>query len=148
MKHVCFDFMKTVLFSHFKQDVYSGYEPNGVAVLCSQYGGIERTKPRTSHRSYCAYMSGTPCYDVNYGYSGLYPSPSVMSDSEGYLLKYMNGTITYFSPMVRINHPILGKYLWALVLQWNPFKADTIGTRIFVRYGEVSVAQGFRYSRA
>ncbi len=87
-------------------------------------------------------MSGT------YGYSGLYPSTSVMSDSQGYLLKYMNGTITYFSPMVRINHPISGKNLWALVLQWNPSKADTIGTRIFVRFSEVSVAQGFRCSRA
>ncbi len=106
MKHVCFDFIKTVPFSHFKQDMYSGYEPNGVAVLCSQYGGIERTKPRKSHRSYCAYMSGTPCYAVDYGYSGLYPSTSVMSDSEGYFLKYMNGTITYFSPMVRIERSL------------------------------------------
>ena len=35
-----------------------------------------------------------------------------------------------------------------IVLQWNPSKADTIGTRIFVRYSEVSVAQGFRCSRA
>ena len=28
------------------------------------------------------------------------------------------------------------------VLQWNPSKADTIGTRFFVRYSEVSIAQG------
>ena len=27
-------------------------------------------------------------------------------------------------------------------LQWNPSKADTIGTKIFVRCSEVSLAQG------
>ena len=27
-------------------------------------------------------------------------------------------------------------------IQWNPSKADTIGTRFFVRYSEVSVALG------
>ena len=34
------------------------------------------------------------------------------------------------------------------VVQWNPSKADTTGTSCFVRYSEVSVAQGFRCSRA
>ena len=36
-KTCLFDFMKTVTFSHFKQDVYSGYEPNEVVVLFNQY---------------------------------------------------------------------------------------------------------------
>jgi len=34
------------------------------------------------------------------------------------------------------------------VLQWNPSKADTIGTWFFVRHSEVSIAQGFRCSCA
>ena len=29
-----------------------------------------------------------------------------------------------------------------LILQWNPSKADTIGTKNFVRCSEVSLAQG------
>ena len=29
-----------------------------------------------------------------------------------------------------------------MVVQWNPSKADTIGTKIFVRYSEVSISQG------
>ena len=31
--------------------------------------------------------------------------------------------------------------------QWNTFKADTIGPWVFVRYSELSIAQGFRYAR-
>ena len=34
------------------------------------------------------------------------------------------------------------------VLQWNPSKVDTIGTKIFVRYSEVSLAQGLVIDRA
>ena len=105
-KHVCFDFMKTVTFSHFKQEVYSGYEPNEVVVLFSQYGGIERAKPIESRRSYRVYMSGTQCYAVDYGYSWLYPSPAVMSDAEEYIHKYMNGTEAYISLMVRIERSL------------------------------------------
>ena len=33
-------------------------------------------------------------------------------------------------------------------IQWNPSKADTIGTSVFVRYSEVSVTQGFTCARA
>ena len=102
VKHICFDFTRTVTFSHFKRDVYSGYEPSEVVVLFSQYGGIERDKPENSRKSYRVFMSGTQCYAQDYHYQGLYPSPSVMSDADEYLRKYMNGTKTYISLMVRI----------------------------------------------
>ena len=41
-----------------------------------------------------------------------------------------------------------GMWVVRLYIQWNPSKVDTIGTRIFVCYSEVSIAQGFRCSRA
>ena len=47
-------------------------------------------------------MSGTQCYAVDYGCSGLYPSPAVMSDAQEYIHKYMNGTEAYISLMMRI----------------------------------------------
>ena len=106
-KHVCFDFMKTVTFSQFKQNVYSGYEPNEVVVLFSQYGGIMREKPIESRSSFRVYMSGTQCYAVDYDCSGLYPSLIVMSDAEEYIYKYMNGTKAYISLMVRIEKSLI-----------------------------------------
>lgn len=107
VKHVCFDFMNTVAFSRFKQDVYSGYEPYEVVVLFNQFGGIEKVTPGRLRKSYRVYMSGTQCYALNYGYSGLYPSPEVMLDAEKYLHKYMNGTKTYISLMVRIERSLM-----------------------------------------
>ena len=35
----------------------------------------------------------------------------------------------------------LGMHIY-MYIQWNPSKADTIGTKKFVRYSEVSLAQG------
>ena len=40
------------------------------------------------------------------------------------------------------------KPLLLLLIQWNPSKVDTIGTKIFVRSSEVSLAQGLMVDHA
>ena len=108
VKHVCFNFMRTVHFSQFKRDVYSGYAPNEVVVLFNRYGGIENEKLWQVHKHQRIYISGTQCHGHdNFVFEGLYPSQSVMSDAEKYLSKYMNGSRTYISVMVRIEKSLI-----------------------------------------
>ena len=135
VKHVCFNFMTTVEFAHFKQHLYSSYKPNEVVVLFSQYGGIYGVEPNIVHESHRIYISGTDCRagSNDLVFNGLYPSTSVLADAEQYIYKYMNGTQNYISIMVRIEKSLLHtKYLspqkaafgamkcvWNVIMQWK-----------------------------
>ena len=123
VKHVCFNFMRTVDFAQFKRDVYSGHAPNEVLVLFNRYGGIENEKPGQVHKHQRIYISGTQCHGHDkFVFEGLYPSQSVMSDAEKYLSKYMNGSRVYISVMVRIEKSLINMDMFSK----NKAEAGTI----------------------
>ena len=58
-------------------------------------------------------------------------------------------TIGLVSICLVVNNKIFPSQLRVVyIAQWNPSEADTIGTRIFVRYSGVRSSGVYRYSRA
>ena len=94
---------KTFTVNMLRNQIYSHFKRTDVVVLFEIYGGIEGGH-YTGSRTYRLYGRGTKCdrYTVHDHYKALHPSPSVFSDAKTYIERYLNGSSSYISLMVRL----------------------------------------------
>ena len=103
---VCLDYKNGNAYTleSLKQQIYSRYKPEEVVVIFDKYGGINRAE-RKGPEPYRIYAKFREC-----GRYGPYvlPSKSVYFDASTYIKKYLNGSSSYITVMLRMEH-ILGR---------------------------------------
>ena len=137
-----------------KNQIYSCFKPNDVVVLFEIYGAIELGK-QDIRRGYRIYAYNKKCSRHS---NPIEPSPSVFSDADLYIEKYLNGSSSYVSLMVRVERIILENKchssdclrtcLNAVISEWRKIKKRTGLTTTFLAidvgtYG----SNGLRYTQ-
>ena len=97
---VCLDYKNgnAYTFEALRQQIYSQYKPEEVVVIFDKYGGIMRAERRGSE-PYRIYAKFSEC-----GIHGrnVLPSKSVYFDASTYIKKYLNGSSSYITVMLRM----------------------------------------------
>ena len=121
-----------------KKQIYSCFKPNDVVVLFEIYGAIELSE-RDISRGYRIYADNKKCSRHS---NQIEPSPTVFSDADLYIQKYLNGSSSYVSLMVRVEHLMLKNKchssdclrtcLNAVISKWREIKNCTGLTTTFL----------------
>ena len=88
----------------FKNQVYGELKPKNVVVLFISYGGIQSkplTKVKETHR---LFVKCNKCSRHEHAMEDIEPSSSVYSDAETYIAKYLNGSPSYITVMIRVEY--------------------------------------------
>ena len=94
---------KTLTINMLENQIYSSVNKTEVVVLFEIYGGIEE-QLYSSNKAYRIYARNTTCdrHTVYDKYKAAQPSRSVFSDANAYIQRYLNGSSSYISLMVRL----------------------------------------------
>ena len=102
---VCLDYKNGNAYTlkSLRQQIYSQYKPEEVVVIFDKYGGINWAQ-RKGPEPYRIYAKLGAC-----GRSGPYvlPSKSVYFDARTYIKKYLNGSSSYITVMLRMEHILI-----------------------------------------
>ena len=96
-----------------ENQIYSHYKKTEVVVLFEMYGGIVEQQ-YSGERTFRLSARDTKCsrrMDFDY-YKAVKPSPSVFSDANTYIQRYLNGSSTYISLMIRLERILLLAKAW------------------------------------
>ena len=86
-----------------ENQIYSHFNKTEVVVLFEMYGGIVETR----NKAYRIAAKNTTCGRYAVDYKVVQPSPSVFSDANAYIQRYLNGSSTYISLMIRLERVLL-----------------------------------------
>ena len=86
-----------------ENQIYSHFNKTEVVVLFEMYGGIVETR----NKAYRIAAKNTTCGRYALDYEIVQPSPSVFSDANAYMQRYLNGSSTYISLMIRLERILL-----------------------------------------
>ena len=112
---VCLNYgrKKTLTIDKLENQIYSHFNKTEVVVLFEMYGGIVKMQ-YSPDRQYRISAKNTRC-DRNTVYNDhkvAQPSPSVFSDANAYIQRYLNGNSTYISLMIRLERVLLTSGAW------------------------------------
>ena len=88
----------------FKNQIYGQFKPKSVVVLFISYGGIHNkplTKEKETHR---LFVRCSKCSRQEHAMEDIEPSSSVYSDAETYIAKYLHGSSSYITLMIRVEY--------------------------------------------
>ena len=96
-----------------ENQIYSRFDKREVVVLFETYGGIIEAQ-YSSEKPFRLSVRNTNCgrHMVYNYYKAVKPSPSVFSDANAYIQKYLNGSSTYISLMIRLERILLFSNAW------------------------------------
>ena len=136
---VCLDYKNGNAYTleSLRQQIYSRYKPEEVVVIFDKYGGINRAERKGPER-YRIYAKFSEC-----GRNGPYvlPSKSVYFDASTYIKKYLNGSSSYITVMLRMEHILRRSGAF-----WNENKVAIVSKQclanVFKRLREVQKTSG------
>ena len=103
---------KTFTIDMLENQIYSHFNKTEVVVLFEMYGGIVNGR-YSSNREYRIAAKNMRC-DRNtvINYTAAQPSPSVFSDANSYIQRYLNGSSAYISLMIRLEMALRTSGAW------------------------------------